>query len=204
MSTAYCQDRYEKQCEEDRTESPGTVPMVPPEAGSTKRNGARLRACAPAVSSSRGGTRPVQIRPRNGSWRSAFIAALETTGIVTVACQSASIARATYYRERKTNKQFARDCREAIAKATDAIELEARRRAVEGWNEPVFYKGNQVGTIRRYSDALLIALLTAHKPKKYRRLRETRPAVQNDFATAPRDRSTVYSGIAAKIKRAQT
>ncbi len=49
-----------------------------------------------------------------------------------------------------------------------ALEDEARRRAYDGWLEPVFHKGVKVGTVRKFSDTLLIVLLKAHKPEKYR------------------------------------
>jgi hypothetical protein len=38
---------------------------------------------------------------------------------------------------------------------------EAVEVALNGWLEPVFYRGQQCGTIRRYSDRLLIMLLRA-------------------------------------------
>tara|TARA_Y100000310_G_C20451018_1_gene700732 strand:- start:429 stop:899 length:471 start_codon:yes stop_codon:yes gene_type:complete len=49
-----------------------------------------------------------------------------------------------------------------------AAEDELRRRAVDGILEPVFYKGEQVATVRRHSDVLLIFMLKAAAPDKYR------------------------------------
>ena len=43
----------------------------------------------------------------------------------------------------------------------------ADNRAIDGWEEPVWYKGHQVGTIRKYSDRLLETMLTAHDKPKY-------------------------------------
>ncbi len=52
--------------------------------------------------------------------------------------------------------------------AVDVLEDEATRRAVEGWVEPVgWYKGKAGGTIRRYSDTLLIFRLKGELPQKY-------------------------------------
>ena len=48
------------------------------------------------------------------------------------------------------------------------LEAEARRRAAIGVDEPVFYKGEVVGHIRKYSDTLLMFLLKAHWPEKFR------------------------------------
>lgn len=49
--------------------------------------------------------------------------------------------------------------------AADRLEMEARRRAEEGWQEPVYQGGKLVGLKRKYSDRLLLALLEAHHPK---------------------------------------
>ena len=47
------------------------------------------------------------------------------------------------------------------------IEAEARRRAVDGVDEPVYYQGKEVGTVRRYSDVLLIFLLKGLRPQRF-------------------------------------
>ena len=56
----------------------------------------------------------------------------------------------------------------AVDAAADALELEARRRAVEGTEKPVFFQGYECGRIREYSDTLLIVLLKANRPGKFR------------------------------------
>ncbi len=53
--------------------------------------------------------------------------------------------------------------------AADVLEAEAHRRAVEGVEEPVgWYKGVAGGTVRRYSDVLLIFTLKGLLPDIYR------------------------------------
>jgi hypothetical protein len=42
------------------------------------------------------------------------------------------------------------------------------RRAYHGVEEPVFYKGVQCGSVTKYSDRLLMFLLQARNPAKYR------------------------------------
>jgi len=42
------------------------------------------------------------------------------------------------------------------------------KRGVDGWEEPVWHKGDMVGTIRRFSDKCLELGLKANQPKKYR------------------------------------
>ena len=50
----------------------------------------------------------------------------------------------------------------------DDLEDEARRRAFEGTEEGVWYKGELVGTERRYSDRLMEVLLRGERPAKFR------------------------------------
>ena len=57
---------------------------------------------------------------------------------------------------------------EAREEACDALEAEARRRAVEGVRKPVYYRGEIVGTVKEYSDTLLIFLMKGAMPEKYR------------------------------------
>jgi hypothetical protein len=42
-----------------------------------------------------------------------------------------------------------------------------QKRAVDGWEEPVWYQGVQVGTVRRFDGKLLIAALRASDPITY-------------------------------------
>jgi hypothetical protein len=87
---------------------------------------------------------------------------------VSLACRAAGVGRATVYRLRDGDEKFAAAWDEAAEDGTVLLKLECRRRAVEGVDRPVFYKGQQVGTVKEYSDRLLIFLLKAARPEKYR------------------------------------
>lgn len=50
----------------------------------------------------------------------------------------------------------------------DELEIEMHRRAVHGVDEPVFYKGEVVGEVRKFSDQLAITLAKATRPDKFR------------------------------------
>lgn len=100
--------------------------------------------------------------------RERFIAAIRETGNISEAVKLAKIPRSTAYQWREKDEAFAKQWDEAIEEATDTLEREARRRAIEGWDEPVFYKGAEQGRIRKYSDRLLEILLRAHRPEKFR------------------------------------
>lgn len=51
---------------------------------------------------------------------------------------------------------------------TDALEDEAVRRAHEGVLKPVFQQGKEVGHVREYSDALMVTMLKARRPEKFK------------------------------------
>ena len=105
---------------------------------------------------------------REPIWRRPFINQLAETGNVALSAESVGIARPEVYKARQRNKGFAKDWDNAMERATDALEQEARRRGMDGVDEPVFFKGQVVGAVRKYSDTLLIFLLKAHRPKKFR------------------------------------
>lgn len=98
----------------------------------------------------------------------AFCAALAETCNVGKACAAVGISRMTAYTWRKEMPDFAQAWDEAMKAGLLALEDEAHRRAFDGVDEPVFYKGDECGTIRKYSDTLAIFLLKAHNPEKYR------------------------------------
>src|SRR3982751_4565322 len=100
-------------------------------------------------------------------WRPAFLSALGQTCNVVSACRAARVSRRTAYYHREKFPRFRDAWDDAIEDAVDLMEAEARRRAVDGTDRPVFYKGKQVGAIREYSDKLLIFLLKANRPEKY-------------------------------------
>lgn len=79
-----------------------------------------------------------------------FIAALRSTGTVRAACEAAGITRRAAYVARARNPRFSAEWDSAIEEACDELEAIARQRAKET------------------SDTLLIFLLKAHRPEKYR------------------------------------
>jgi len=101
-------------------------------------------------------------------WQQKFLLRLAETSNVSAACKRAKVSRQHAYQTRNEDEPFRIAWEEALEVATEALELEARRRAEKGVLEPVFYLGVKAGTIRRYSDTLLIFLLKAHKPGMYR------------------------------------
>jgi hypothetical protein len=73
----------------------------------------------------------------------------------------------TIYNHRKKDEEFASQVEEALEIGYDTMEGEAYRRAVEGWDEPVFFQGIPVGSVRKYSDGLLKFLLKGYRRKRF-------------------------------------
>jgi hypothetical protein len=92
------------------------------------------------------------------------------------AIESEGISKRQFYRhvsdspelaERFKHAQAQRDRVRNVRRIEEA-EKELHRRAVDGWDEPVFdIKGNHCGNKRRFSDACLIFLLKSLKPDVY-------------------------------------
>lgn len=115
-----------------------------------------------------------------------FLAAYSETGNIRQSCIIAKIHRATH-KAWMQKPEYVEKFQAAHDEATDRLEQEARRRAVEGVDEPVYGSGGQdgngraigtvhVGNIRKYSDALLMFLLKGSRPDKFRERYEHRHA----------------------------
>ena len=98
-----------------------------------------------------------------------FLTALRSGYGVLEACALVGVSNRTAYNHRDRDPVFAGDWGLAVRMFRAPLELAAFQRGVEGIEEPVFHHGRQVGTRRRYSDALLKTLLAGEKPRKYGR-----------------------------------
>lgn len=83
-------------------------------------------------------------------WQRKFLSALEDCGNVTHACDIACVNRTTVYALKKSSEEFAANWSDSLAIAIDGLEATAWKRA------------------RASSDVLLIFLLKANVPAKYR------------------------------------
>src|ERR1700730_6193506 len=108
-------------------------------------------------------------RQRVRAWQPDFLAALSSTGNVRLSAQEAGVSRKTCYEARNRSSKFRDQWDTALEEAADILEAEARRRAVEGWDEPVYQKGELVGVVRKFSDQLLITLMRADRPARFAR-----------------------------------
>jgi hypothetical protein len=102
------------------------------------------------------------------------LTAYENCGNVSQACKKAKVARRTFYNWLAETKEDGTECdfktrfNEASAIAIGMLEDEAQRRAVKGTIKPVYQGGKKVGSVREFSDTLLIFLLKGNHPEKYK------------------------------------
>lgn len=92
-----------------------------------------------------------------------FLAHIAQTGNVGAACGAAHVSRSTFYKRKAEDRDFAAEFSEAFETALDRLEAAAWARAVDGVERPT-----AAGMVRDYSDSLLMMLLKAHRPARYR------------------------------------
>jgi len=137
--------------------------------------------------------------------KAAFLAAYAKVATVSHAAKLVEMDRCTHYEWLKTDPQYAEAFREAKLEACDNLEAEARRRAMVGCEEVIYYQGVECGRVRKYSDTLLIVLLKANMPDKYieRRAIELAGTVGVNAAVVPAEELTdvELATIAARGRR---
>jgi len=97
-----------------------------------------------------------------------FLAALARGVSIAGAAAEAGFSYGFAFKWRYADPDFAARWQEAYEQGTDALEDEARRRAMQGVETPVYFAGKKIGELRKYSDALLMFLLRGRRPEKYR------------------------------------
>lgn len=116
-----------------------------------------------------GGGNRTKVTPKKK--REFLIQVAENGGNVSKASDAVAVDRKTFYEHRAKDKKFKEDWDGAVDRGIDKLEDEAKRRAFDGVDEPIFYQGVEVSSVRKYSDTLLIFLLKGHR-EKYRERHE--------------------------------
>lgn len=97
-----------------------------------------------------------------------YLDALAKTGTVSHALKAARVPQSALLRWREHDLEFSMAEREARDNVADALEAEAIRRAWKGVRKPVYQGGLLAGYVMEYSDSLLMFMLKAMRPEKYR------------------------------------
>jgi hypothetical protein len=94
-----------------------------------------------------------------------FLQCYSETWSVTAAAKRCAVSRASHYKRLERDPRYRAAFEDAEALIGATIHAEICRRALEGWDTPVFWQGKQCGSIRKYSDRLLVLLAKAHCPE---------------------------------------
>lgn len=94
-----------------------------------------------------------------------FLTAYEKTANVLAAAEQAEIDRTLVYYWLEHDERFGLAYNLADKAANAHVEAEIRRRAIEGWDEPLVSAGKRLGTVRKYSDTLLIFYAKRRMPE---------------------------------------
>jgi len=105
--------------------------------------------------------------PHYFPWHDAFLAALREYPVLGHACEAVGIDRATAWRAREKDANFAKEVADALEEGIDRAEKEAFARGVTGWHEPVFHRGEVVGEVLKKSDAMLALVLKGRRKAIY-------------------------------------
>ena len=120
--------------------------------------------------------------PTIATRRTKFLKKLAQTANVSLSARHAEISKSALYKHRQKTPSFAAAWDDALGEALDALEQAVIERAQHGVEKPVFFGGNQIGTVRNYSDALAMFMLKAKRPEVYARLSEELPNQDRDAA----------------------
>jgi hypothetical protein len=107
-----------------------------------------------------------KVRPEVAKLR--FLELYMQTAHIHKTCEILGISPRNIYRWKIDDPEFDENMRMAEQVAIMVLEDEATRRAVYGTDRPVYQGGKLAGLVREYSDALLITLLKAKAPHKYK------------------------------------
>jgi hypothetical protein len=108
------------------------------------------------------------VRPTRAR-KTAFLEAMTQLGNITAAARAVGIHRNTHYlwidEANDSDGKYAKAFESAKEEYADSLRAEARRRAVEGVLEDVWYQGQVVGQRRVFSDRIFELELKAHCPE---------------------------------------
>lgn len=104
---------------------------------------------------------------------------IDCGGNIGRAASMSNITRQTHYRWLRDDARYAAAYENDVRpQAVSALEDEANRRAM-GYEEPIWFQGQKVGTITKYSDRLMELLLKANNPDKYRERTEIKTTAED-------------------------
>lgn len=110
------------------------------------------------------------------------------------AARAAGIHRSTVYVWLEHDSDFSAAFNLAKETAKDVVKAEIKRRAIDGWKEEVYQLGHYAGTVRKYSDTLLIfhakMLMPEYRDKQH---------IDLNTSTNAQDMQAIHTAIAKAL-----
>lgn len=100
-------------------------------------------------------------------FKEAFVDMLAKLPKITVVARLLGVSPSIIYDAMEKDPIFKKRVKDAIEEGYDDLEAEAIRRGRDGVLEPVYYKGERIDEIRKYSDDLLKFVLRGYRPKTF-------------------------------------
>lgn len=115
-------------------------------------------------------TNPTPKKNARKSKKELFLDSFAENANVMLSARAAGIHRSTVYEWLEHDQDFSIAFNLAKENAKDVLRAEIKRRAVDGWEEEVYQLAQYAGTVRKYSDTLLIfhakALMSEYREKQ--------------------------------------
>lgn len=125
-----------------------------------RRKGVRLRQRPKDVTSGH----PTKVPEE--AWER-FLEVFRRTQNVSAAAEACGFNRKTAYDRRDRDPKFRSRWDDAYESGTDDLEGSTFEKARDGWLEPVFYKGEEVGQVRKISPTLMMTMLERRRRERY-------------------------------------
>jgi hypothetical protein len=122
-----------------------------------------------------------------------FLASYRKTGLLQKSARQAGLTKhdieAYAKKQSAEGETFALNLQQAAEDWSDTIRAEITRRAIDGVDEDVFYKGEWIASKRVYSDTLLSKMAEAALPEYKKQAEQPQAAISiqiNTFGDAPK------------------
>ncbi len=135
-----------------------------------------------------------------------ILAALNAGATLSKAASVGGISLTTLRNWRKADGAFEQGCLDALEAGTDALEDEAFRRAAIGTKKPVgFHQGQHTGVfVTEYSDSLLVFMLKARRPDKFKDTAKSEPTKTIDTKGAKDALLSKFSALSGAPRSTKT
>lgn len=99
-----------------------------------------------------------------GDQKAEFVRLMHRSGVAEYVLAHLGLTRTDLKAAQEADLSFAQACDDSLQIRRATIEEEVTRRAIDGWDEPVYHRGELAGHIRRFSDPMLALLARRHIP----------------------------------------